>query len=241
MMLFKNMKIRGKLFVGFFLLLAITVFIAAFGVVNINRINANYTYLEDFPSGRYDTLNYLAREIMDIRRIVTAMAFRQGDIPTLNQLRGESMRTRTAIAWYFDMYQTSLQQDPYLDAARIMQVTADSDAVRALLDSYFDQVLGGVFDAASEGIPGDPTSRARIDMYLELGVEVYADIEAAFNQLRDAAQETIDTLYPEIQAATQDNDDNGGFYHYWRYLWHSGSPDNIHNGNQTNGPLDRCS
>jgi len=87
-----NMKIRAKLFLGFFLVLTITVVIAVFGIVNINTINDNYRLMQDYPSARYDTLNYLTTDIMDLRRIVTAMAFRLGDEPALNELRAEALR-----------------------------------------------------------------------------------------------------------------------------------------------------
>jgi len=62
----RNMKIRVKMLLGFFLVLAITVFIAVFGIVNINTVNTNYALMHDFPVARYNTLNYMSATIMDL-------------------------------------------------------------------------------------------------------------------------------------------------------------------------------
>ena len=40
----QNMKIRGKLFLGFFLVLGITIFIALFGAFNLRQVDAQYSY-----------------------------------------------------------------------------------------------------------------------------------------------------------------------------------------------------
>jgi len=111
----RNMKIRGKLFFGFFLVLAITVFIAVFGITNINT---NFALLQDYPSARYDTLNYLATEITDLRRLVTAMAFRLGDESTLNELRAEALRGRTNMDRLVNTNVASLNSDILIDPAR---------------------------------------------------------------------------------------------------------------------------
>jgi len=198
----RNMKIRGKLFMGFFLVLAITAFIAIFGIYNIDTINTNFVLMQDYPSARYDTLNYLATDIMDYRRIVTAMAFRLGDLSTLNDLRAEALRTRTSLDRLVDTYQASLNADGMINPVRRAEMIVESNDLRALLHRYSDEVLEGMFVAARDGIPGDPVSRARIDTYLDLGGEIYDLISFSFNTLRDAAQVTMTNRYLEIQATT---------------------------------------
>jgi len=198
----QNMKIRGKLFMGFFLVLAITVFIAVFGMVNINTINTNFVLMQDYPSARYDTLNYLATDIMDYRRIVTAMAFRLGDTVTLRELQSEATRTRDNLDRLVDSYQASLNADILINPERRAEMIVESNDLRALLHRYSNEVLGGMYAAARDGIPGDPESRARIDNYLDLGADLYELLSFSFNTLRDAAQVTMTNRYLEIQATT---------------------------------------
>jgi len=196
----RNMKIRGKLFLGFFLVLAITVFIAVFGITNISTMNTNFVLMQDYPSARYDTLNYLAVDIMDLRRLVTAMAFRLGDATALNELRAEALRARTNLDRLVDANVASLYTDIMIDPARRVEMIGETNSLRALLHRYSDEVLDGMFAAARDGIPGDPESRARIDIYLDLGGEVYHEIYTSFNTLRDAAQTTMTNRNLEIQA-----------------------------------------
>ena len=196
----RNMKIRAKLFLGFFLVLAIMVIIAVFGIVNINTITNNYRLMQGYPSARYDILNYLATDIMDLRRLVTAMAFRLGDEPALNELRAEAQLARISLDRLVANYQASLHADIMIDPVRRMELIGESNGLRALLHRYYDEVLDGMFAAARDGIPGDPESRARIDLYLDLGGDVYSEIGTAFATLREGAQITMTNRYNEIQA-----------------------------------------
>jgi len=202
MTLLRNMKIRAKLFMGFFLVLAITVFISVFGIHNISTINTNFVLMQDFPSTRYDTLNYLAADIMDLRRIVTAMAFRLGDEPTLNSLRAEAVQLRRELDRYLDVYDASLNADTLINPVRRAENLEESRNLRALLHQYTDEVLEGMFAAARDGIVGDAESRARIDIYLDTGAYLYDYISATFNMLREGAQITMTNRYLEIQATT---------------------------------------
>jgi len=198
----RNMKIRGKLFLGFFLVLAITVFIAVFGIHNISTINSNFVLMQDFPSTRYDTLNYMAADIMDLRRIVTAMAFRLGDEPTLNSLRAEAVHLRRELDRYLDAYDTNMQNDIMINPVRRAELLEESRNLRSLLHQYTDEVLEGMFAAARDGIVGDAESRARVDIYLDTGAYLYDYISATFNALREGAQTTMNNRYLEIQATT---------------------------------------
>jgi len=196
----QNMKIRPKLFLGFFLVLAITVFISVFGITNIDTINTNYGLMQDFPSARYDTLNYLAVEIMDLRRLVTAMAFRLGDMVNLTDLRNEAVQARINLDRFVNEYERNLMTDTQIIEERRQENLITSMILRGLLHRYSDEVLEGMFVAARDGIVGDAASRARVDIYLDLGGELYTQINAAFNELRDAAQTTMYNRYREIQA-----------------------------------------
>ena len=202
MQFIRNMKIRSKMFFGFFLVLAITAFIAVFGIYNINTINTNFVLMQDFPSTRYDTLNYLAADIMDLRRIVTAMAFRLGDEPTLNSLRAEAVQLRVQLDRLLDIYDANQHADIMIDPVRRAEMLEESRNLRALLHQYTDEVLEGMFAAARDGIVGDAASRARVDIYLETGGYLYDYISVTFNTLRDGAQVTMTNRYLEIQATT---------------------------------------
>jgi len=202
MTLIQNMKIRSKLFLGFFSVLAITVFIALFGTANIERINTNYALMQNFPSARYDLLNHMYAGIKDLRRINAAMSFRLGYPEALNSLRAEYMEVYANVMRQLDDYDANQLADTLIDPARREAMLAESKNLRSLLSGFMGNVLGVMHATAMEGIVGDAESRARVEVLFDLGSATFGDIDAAFTTLRNGAQVTMTNRYNEIQAIT---------------------------------------
>ena len=200
MQFIKNMKIRAKLFLGFFMLVIITTFIAVYGIVSIGQINEANRLMYDHPTTRYNQLNYLAVEIMDLRRIVTAMAFRIADHETLDSLYAEARALRGSVERLVDAYVDNQVRDELIDPARRAYLISEAENLRDLIYQYVDEVLEGMYHAAREGIVGDYASRVRIDGYLQTGSDLYDEISSVFDILREGAQQTLENRYNEIQS-----------------------------------------
>ncbi|MCL2191444.1 MAG: methyl-accepting chemotaxis protein [Treponema sp.] len=196
----RNMRIRAKLFLGFFLVLAITVFIAGYGIVNINTINTNNALMHDFPSARYDILNLMYADIIDMRRLNATMSFRLGDAAFLNAIRAEYMGIFASIMRYMDEYVANMQADELINPARRVEMLGEANALRAYITGFRDDVLEGMFATAMEGVVGDPESRARVEVFFDLGIDTFGAIQGSFETLRDGAQTTMENRYLEIQA-----------------------------------------
>ena len=197
-----NMKIKLKLGLSFALLLIITVIIAVFGIVNMNSNNTNVTLLQEHPTARYNNLSNMETELMDLRRIVSVMAFRLGDIQALTSLRNEALIGRANIDLLLDANEANLHEDPQIIAERRDEALADIAHLRQLVDRYNNEVINGMFTAASEGIVGDPASRDRVERYFAAGTALYNEIHTAFYRLMNAAQVTMDNRYAEINTTT---------------------------------------
>ena len=65
---FKNLRIRSKMFVGFFIVLAITAFVSIFGAFNINTVSYQYSYVLQYPAERRSMLRDIEVAMMDARR-----------------------------------------------------------------------------------------------------------------------------------------------------------------------------
>jgi len=202
MLVLKNVKIRAKLFLGFFSVLAITVFIAVFGLVNINRINTNYTRMQDYPAVRYNMINYMVADIIDLRRLNATMSFRLGYPEILNVHRTEYMAIVASIMRQLDEYNANQEADTLIDPARRAELLAESNNLRALVTGFRNNVLDGMYATAMAGSVGDAESRARVEGYFDRGLSAFEDIRASFDTLRDGAQTTMANRYSEIQAAT---------------------------------------
>ena len=196
------MKIKGKLALGFGVLVLITIFIAGFGIVNMNTNNTNVTLLQEHPITRYNNLALMNTEIMDLRRLVSVMAFRLGDMQTLAGLRNEALQIRAQIDNYLNANEANLLADMQIDQDRRSEAKADIAHLRHLVARYADEVIEGMFIAASEGIVGDPVSRNRVEMYFGAGATLYDEIAETFTRLMSAAQITMDNRYEEINVTT---------------------------------------
>ena len=196
----RNMKIRGKLFLGFLLVTAITAFIAVFAIVNLNTINTSYVLMQDFPATRYTILNQTYAEIIDMRRLNSTMSFRLGDTVFLNNIRAEYMEIFGRIVALLGAYDANLQTDVMIDPARRAELLAESRHLGSLVTGYRDDVLEGMFATAMGGIVGDPESRERIEVFFDLGIETFGAIQNSFETLRDGTQITMANRYNEIQA-----------------------------------------
>ena len=101
----RNMKTRNKLFLGFFLLLAITVIIAAFGSYNIFRVDREYTYVLNYPAQRRTLLRDIEVAMMDLRRIMSRTSMYASevygdgsDLVANERVRNEGIDTQEALA-----------------------------------------------------------------------------------------------------------------------------------------------
>ena len=76
----KNMKIRSKLFLGFFLLLAVTAFIAIYGAFQIIYVSGEYSHAMSYPMVRRSILQDMETTMMDARRTMNRASMHASDI-----------------------------------------------------------------------------------------------------------------------------------------------------------------
>ena len=198
----RNMKIRGKLFMGFFLVLAITVFIAVFGIVNISTINTNFIMMQDYPVERYQILNAVYADIIDMRRLNATMSFRLGDTAFLNNIRAEYLGIYAGIMRQLDEWGANMQSDVLIAPERQAEMYGEGALLRRLIQEFRDNVLEGMHATAMTGIVGDPESRALVEVYFDLGIETFGAIQDSFDVLRGGAHVTMENRYLEIQSTT---------------------------------------
>ncbi|MCL2410433.1 MAG: methyl-accepting chemotaxis protein [Treponema sp.] len=198
MALLRNIKIRGKLFLGFFLLLAITIFLAAFSIINIQTVNANYILMMDNPVRRYNYLNYMYGEIVDLRRINAIASFRLGDREAIDGLRSLAGFRMAEVGNLLEAYITSNQSDLLIDPARQAYLLEHSNWLGEGIQRYYTEVLSVMFATSEAGTVGDPVTRAAVEIILNRGEELFEELDDIFILLRDGAQTTLDNRSAEI-------------------------------------------
>jgi len=193
-LMLKNMKIRGKLSLGFSLLLVIVAIIAFFGIFFIFQITQDTRYAQNYPLHRYDLLNHMATEIMDARRIVMVMAHHAGNETELYQVYSDFVEFRTRTRILFDAYSQSINADPRLYGERRDEAVHFAAELERRINRYINEVADPMFETARY----NPGNAAEISQILIHGTEVHATIASLFNGLMVAAQETVDNINEQV-------------------------------------------
>jgi len=174
MAILSNMSVRGKLFLGFILLLIITAGIAIFGAVNLLRVDREYSYALDYPFRRYTALRDIEVGMMNARRIMNRASMygsesdpeiRQRDIAGQNALFRE---VTVEVDGYIAAFRNSVNDDPLFDQATRNSRLVSLNELEATLRQYWDAIERSMAASAA----GDT----------ELAIEVTRDAGAIVTQ-----------------------------------------------------------
>ena len=194
------MKIRGKLGLGFALVLIITGIISVSGIFFITRITNDNIYARNYPSYRFEILNSVATEIMDMRRVVMAMAFYAGNEVELNRVYGDFNMLVDRTKSLLDGYAQSFRDDPRMFGEEQSTAVGFAIELKNRVILYVDDVVYPMFETAMY----DPNNRTEISRIIARGVEIHtgADtpgtIESLYSSLKAAAQETLDEINNDV-------------------------------------------
>ncbi|MCL2854562.1 MAG: methyl-accepting chemotaxis protein, partial [Defluviitaleaceae bacterium] len=151
----KNMKIRSKLFLGFFLVLAITVVIAVVGIFNLMDVDGEYSYALDYPFVRYGALNRIETDMMDARRTMNRAAMYIHDpddsITGINNQEAGITRLRGQIDYQIARYRQNVADDPRLTPERAGHMLDNMTSLETAIHRYFDYYIAGLIHYARLG------------------------------------------------------------------------------------------
>jgi len=199
----KNLKIRGKLLLGFFLVLAITLFVAAFGATEMRAIDARYSYALEFPFERYSTLSDIEVVFMDARRMmnraVMYISDPDGPIAGIDRQDAGLRAARAKLSGFLARYRASLEGDPILAAGRKAEMLDRLGLFEARLDWYFERYVAGVLAAARAF---DEPEAIRME---RLGAATIESALEHFNYLNSAARVYMESISSDLSVQTGRN------------------------------------
>jgi len=158
----RNMKIRSKLFLGFFLLLSIMAFIAGFGAFQLFQIDNQYTYVLEYPVNRRNLLRDIEVGMMEVRRIMNraSMYVNESDIRANRDIAisGQeallSQRQNDIIS-YFQQFHDSLNSDQHISQERKDLQHNQTAALEDAILHYINYYISRTMEAAREGNPAE--------------------------------------------------------------------------------------
>ena len=99
---------------GFGLLLIITAAVAFFGIFNVQNANSEFAYALEFPVERVNIAQSISTDVMNLRRIVTMIAFRHGQTEFLPALENEAIEVHRSILASIQNFRDSTNNDSAL-------------------------------------------------------------------------------------------------------------------------------
>jgi len=179
-----NIKVRGKLFLGFAVILIALIAVAILGVVDVRSVNNSYSNVLTYNVRRYSILQEISTSLMDIRRVVALGALQSGEHPGLGDLQRESNEAHTNVTRLLDEYMVILNNSPNMETSERMESESRAHALRREIDTYMNRVPRVVFANAAIG----PAQRANSVAYIIEGFNMMDDIYSIYMQMMDEYQ-----------------------------------------------------
>ena len=201
MTLFKNMKIRGKLLLAFFMILIITIFIAIFGAIEIRQVDSQYTYTLQYPFERYSVLGDLAVDFMDARRVTTRIAMYINDpedpIGGINSQEQDLIALRRSIDVLIERYRVILSSDRQIAPAQREELIRAMSSFETGIHRYLDYYAAGLVSAARAG------NEAEAIRLVRQGTTTADEAMTHFNFMNSFARSYMETISDDLSSKSQ--------------------------------------
>ena len=190
----RNIRIMGKLGIGFGLLLMILAIVAGVGIYFVVRITQENNYAQNYPLDRFMMLSQIDSEVLDARRMVVMMALNAGNEAELNAVNDDFDRLRARVRPLLDAYAHSFQVDPRMRGEAKEEAVSFAAIMDERIMRYVTEVVYPMLDVTRN----DPTNEEEIAELLALGVEIHITINSVVTGLSVAAQETLDEINDDV-------------------------------------------
>jgi len=195
------MKIRGKLFVAFSFLLAITLFIAIFGALEMRFIDSKYSYALSFPMERYSILGELGILFMDAQRTMNRAGMYINDpedpVAGIRLQEGGIARLRVEIDELIRLFRQNIAEDLIIDdiqrADRLLRI----DGFEREVHLYFDYFIANLITAA---LDFDESETIRL---VRQGEDTAFQALQHFHYLNDISKSFMFTISDDLSAQSE--------------------------------------
>ncbi|MCL2388446.1 MAG: methyl-accepting chemotaxis protein [Defluviitaleaceae bacterium] len=189
----KNLKIGGKLALGFGLLLVISGVIAIVGSQSIRHVNRQYDYVLGGPVRGLQILSEIELNLMDLRRVVTFTALHTGDAEMLHTAEMELRAAHATLSRSIYSFRSTIDNDDSFTDAEKREFYRVIDILEGLIDKYMAEVANPTLAYAR--------ANDRDGVFAAIGRVQYAEILETFESIESFAsgykQEIVDHLHAQ--------------------------------------------
>jgi len=131
-----NLKIKAKLAVSFGIVILLSIVLAVFAIVSLSTTSDNYRNKLDFSQKRVQAILEMSEEVMNVRRIYTAIRADIGDTDTLRGYQSEIAGVFDDIYDHLDTYIYLTRNDKALESRLIDELVGKADSMRSITRQY---------------------------------------------------------------------------------------------------------
>jgi len=198
-----NIKVRGKLFLGFAIVLIALVAVAILGIVDVRSVNDNYANALEHNVRRHTILQEVSTSLMDIRRVVALAALHSGEHQGLGGLNTDLLReintAHANINTLLTEYVENLRESD-MDGLELRDSEARANSLRQQINDYMILVPPTVFANAERGA----TLRSNSVEAIIYGLGMMDDIYELYTVMMEEYQRYMITIV-EVMNARSNN------------------------------------
>ena len=140
-MKYKDMKIKSKLLLGFCLVIILCIALSTFALYTLNKSNTSYENLLGFSQQRLKYILSIETNVMDIRRITTAINAYTGNAERQEGYKTESANIVESINNAADYYIQLAKSDVSLTQAEINDIVTKAESLKTVLAEYKTKLI----------------------------------------------------------------------------------------------------
>lgn len=198
MSIIKNLKIGGKLAVGFFAINILLLVIAVVAATSLVDMDEDYTSILNYPIAQHNAVQGIETDLVDLRRVVALAALNAGNEYALDDLEKEVADNRASIVENIMLIRTSLYDDPLVPSelrdAKMRQI----HLLENLIYIYVDGFASAIVYLARGG-----RQTQALNLINESAQGLYYTVHSAFVLLLSDIQDYADYMAAQIKNESQ--------------------------------------
>ena len=181
MMKYSDMKIKSKLLVGFCSVIILCVILSAMSIYTLKRLNEDYGNLLNYSQQRLKHVLAIETNVMDIRRITTAINAYTGNPERQEGYKTESANIVSTINLEADSYITLANNDKSLSQEEKTEIVSKASSLKIVLAEYklklIDPNIASAIENDKESVVANAAAQAPLISTLSTTIRELAEYE----------------------------------------------------------------
>ncbi|MCL2388583.1 MAG: methyl-accepting chemotaxis protein [Defluviitaleaceae bacterium] len=187
------MKIKHRVALGFFIIMSIATIVVVYTMNNLRRIDRDYSYLMN-TNDRVYIMSQIPTDIANLRRLITTVGFRTGQVEFLPALEQEMNQVHASYLTRLDEFRASVNADSSLNATARNQYSQRMDELERLINYYMSDIVAPTLAAAYAN------DEARVLSFAVAGGPVVADMTAIYGSIISQSRTHVTQTHAEINS-----------------------------------------